>query len=75
TPAQFGRLLANLSAVLRAYRTMPTWPTVPTMPVNSFEKVNDIERLIHLSRTAWDADRQNALYCGEGAAGETIGVI
>ncbi|MFV0414005.1 MAG: hypothetical protein ACK5L3_12205 [Oscillospiraceae bacterium] len=75
TPSEFTRLGSNLAQLISAYHVLPSTPTVPQNPINTFSKVNDLEKILWVLYTLWTENQKNILYAGEGYAGESIGVI
>lgn len=72
--AYFGNLLQNVS-ILRGhpeyiYRETPQ---VPQQPLNTYQKINDVERILHdIHRIFWD-NRRSVYYCGtELYGGDTL---
>lgn len=61
----FANLLQNVS-VLRQHKEYlyRETPRVPPQPLNTYQKVNDVERILHdIHRIFWD-NKQAVYYCG-----------
>lgn len=72
----FQVLLANVEKLRALGYIHHDTPKVPSMPLNSFEKLNDVERILHDIYEIYLANNSCALYCGtEIYAGEGSGIL
>lgn len=74
TPADFERILSALQLIKNNITTV-LLPDVPQMPINHYEKVNLIEEIQYRANNYLFNAETPFIICGEGYAGETIGVI
>lgn len=72
--AYFEKLLRNVDTLRKVgYRYMET-PEVPQQPINSYQKVNDIERILHDIYKVYNSNF--VYYAGESLyAGQSIGLL
>lgn len=73
TTSYFEDLKANVSAIREAYCIHADTPKVPELPYNTWQKWNDIEKILADVYEVLSA--QFVYYTGEIYAGETIGYI
>ena len=66
----FERILENVSTLRATGFIYSETPAVPEQPVNTYEKVNDIERILHDIYTVYVENNVSQIYCGEIYAGE-----
>ena len=66
----FSRLLVNLEALVATGFVYLTTPKVPQNPINTFQKVNDIEKILRDIYSVYMANSTSSFYCGEAYAGE-----
>lgn len=66
----FEKLLENVAALRATGFIYLTTPAVPEKPVNTYQKVNDIERILRDIYSAYIANNTSRIYCGETYAGE-----
>lgn len=71
--ADFIKILNGLSTV-RNHWPMPNLPENPQYPINTYEKVNQIEKIENLIGNNITASNESQMRCGEMFAGES-GVI
>ena len=70
------RIRGNLQVIKDAWMALSDSPAVPDQPLNTFQKWNDIEKLLHDVNYTYDRTVSSYDYCGsEIYAGEGIGVI
>ena len=67
------KILAGLSSI-RNHWPMPNLPENPQYPINTYEKVNQIEKIENLIGNNITASNESQMRCGEMFAGES-GVI
>lgn len=69
------RIRDNVEKIRRGYAIRADTPETPAQPLNTYQKWNDIERILHDVFWIYMINKNNIEYCGELAAGEEIGVI
>ena len=50
-------------------------PSVPQQPVNTFQKVNDVEKILHDVYTVYLDNCRDAFYCGQELYADSLGII
>lgn len=74
--SDFTRILSNISTLKEHFLIRQTTPVVPEQPLNSFQKWNDIERILFDMYSLYMSSLSNRYYCGENiGCGDEIGVI
>lgn len=71
----FATLLGNLDDLRGTGLIYQTTPSTPSQPVNTYQKVNDIERILRDIYSMYVASNEALLYAGETYAGEGYGLI
>lgn len=66
----FEQLLANVEALRATGFVYMTTPEIPENPINTYQKVNDIERILRDIYSVYVANNTSCIYCGENYAGE-----
>ena len=66
----FAKMLENVAALRATGFIYLTTPAVPDKPINTYQKVNDIERILRDIYSVYVANNTSRLYCGETYAGE-----
>lgn len=69
------RIRDNVEKIRRGYVIRADTPETPVQPLNTYQKWNDIEHILHDVFWIYLTNKNNIEYCGELAAGEEIGVI
>lgn len=69
------RIRDNVEKIRRGYVIRADTPETPAQPLNTYQKWNDIEHILHDVFWIYMNNKNNIEYCGELAAGEEIGVI
>lgn len=69
------RIRDNVEKIRRGYAIRADTPETPAQPLNTYQKWNDIEHILHDVFWIYMNNKNNIEYCGELAAGEEIGVI
>lgn len=70
------RIRNNVECIRAAFATMSTTPITPVQPLNTFQKWNDIERILYDVDYIYTGMVENWMRCGDDVcAGEEIGVI
>ena len=73
--SDFRRILDNISVLKNAYMVRKETPDVPVQPLNTYQKWNDIEHILHDLFWIYIGNIGNVYYCSETSCGEEIGVI
>lgn len=71
----YERIKRNTAKIREAYATYKDTPQVPDRPYTTWQKWNDIERIIHDVFAVYMANTKNVTYCGESYCGEEGGLI
>lgn len=70
------RIRDNVQKIRDAYLTYSDTPPTPTQPLNTYQKWNDLERILHDVYFIYTANKNSYYYCDtEMYAGEGIGDI
>ncbi|MBQ6787557.1 MAG: hypothetical protein IJO85_07540 [Lachnospiraceae bacterium] len=74
--SDFERILSNISKLKEYFAILQTTPVAPVQPLNSYQKWNDIERILFDMYSLYMRSVSNKYYCGEDiGCGDEIGVI
>lgn len=73
--SDFNRISDNVEKIRSSYVIRADTPKTPTHPLNTWQKWNDIERILYDVFWIYFNNYNNKDYCGEISAGEEIGVI
>lgn len=74
--SDFKRILDNVKKLLAVYAVREDTPKLPEQPLNTYQKWNDIEHILHDLFWIYIGNLNNICYCGEEiSCGEGIGVI
>lgn len=73
--SDFTRLLDNVRQIRESGMTLPDTPQVPEHPLNTYQKWNDIERIMYDATCMYVRNVRSFNYCGEISAGEGIGIL
>lgn len=74
--SDYTRILSNLGTIRAGYGIMSDTPLVPEHPVNTFQKWNDIEKILYDVHYVYTHVQMDRFYCGSDVfAGEGIGVL
>lgn len=74
--SDFLRIRNNVQSLREAWSIPSSVPATPTQPLNTFQKWNDIERILYEIYLSYEKTTSNFAICGsEIYAGEGIGVI
>lgn len=71
----FGKMLDNVKLLRDTGYIYLTTPVIPKEPINTYQKVNDIERILRDIYSVYEANNSALLYCGTGYSGEEYGLI
>lgn len=73
--SDYSRIRENVQKIRSAFITYSDTPEVPEQPLNTYQKWNDIERILHDVYYIYTRFQESRYYCGEIYAGEGIGDI
>jgi len=73
--SDFIRILDNVQKIRDAWALMSGTPNTPTLPLTTYQKWNDIEKIMHDISFTYGRSVEDISYCGELYAGEGIGTI
>lgn len=74
--SDFQRIEENTGMIRAGYVVHDDTPAVPERPYNTFQKWNDIERILRDVFLIYVRNHSDAVYCGDGVScGDEIGVI
>lgn len=72
----YARIRENVRKIRDAFMVYTGTPEIPAQPLNTYQKWNDIERILHDVYYIYVAQKNSYYYCGEELfAGEGIGDI
>ena len=75
TGSQMQRILSNIDALREKYYTLSSTPETPERPFNTWQKLNDAEKILFDMHKLYYDTLQSYVFTGEIYAGEKIGVI
>lgn len=73
--SDYRRIRDNVEKIRSGYAIRADTPETPMQPLNTYQKWNDIEHILHDVFWIYINNKNNLAYCGEVTAGEEIGVI
>lgn len=74
--SDYQRIKENTKKIRDIYSTYKNIPEVPERPYNTFQKWNDIEKILHDIFFVFTKSQDNRIYCGEDfSCGDDMGVI
>ncbi|MBE5846246.1 MAG: hypothetical protein E7300_01040 [Lachnospiraceae bacterium] len=73
--ADFTRIRNGVNAIREGYGHYSDTPATPSQPLNTYQKWNDVERILHDVNEVYDRSMGALNYCGEVLAGEGIGTL
>lgn len=74
--SDYKRILENVKMLVDVYMVGKDTPVAPVQPLNTFQKWNDIEHILHDLYWIYIGNLNNIYYCGEDVScGDEIGVI
>lgn len=73
--SDFKRISDNVEKIRSSYVIRADTPQTPAHPLNTWQKWNDLERILYDVFWIYINNYNNKDYCGEISAGEEIGVI
>lgn len=63
--AYFKDLLEHISRIRNSHYYLSGTPRTPSMPLNTFQKINDIEKILEDAYTAYLINQKSLFYCGD----------
>ena len=75
TQSELLRIVGNIAALRAAFRTYEHTPPNPEHPLNSWQKWNAAEQILADIYDLYHKTLASLLRCGEGYAGDQIGVM
>lgn len=70
------RIINSVKKLVVSYFVRKNTPVAPEQPLNTYQKWNDIEHILHDLYWVYVGNVNNMYYCGEGiSSGDEIGVI
>lgn len=74
--SDYFRLIKNVQSIRNAWGALAKTPETPMQPLNTYQKWNDIEKILHDVHYVFERTAQSYYYCGDEIfAGEGIGII
>lgn len=74
--SDYERILSNLTKIRAGYGLMSDTPQVPDRPLNTYQKWNEIEKILHDVHYVFAHSTADVHYCGaEVYTGEGVGII
>lgn len=73
--SDYQRIRVNVESLRNSWYVLPDTPSAPNSPLNTYQKWNDIEHILHDLNCTYQKTVENYNYCGEIYAGEGIGVL
>ena len=74
--SDFSRILYNIDNLKDKFTVWETTPVAPVQPLNTYQKWNDIEHILHDMYWGYMYNIGSRFYCGEDiSCGDEIGVI
>lgn len=74
--SDYQRIKENTRMIRAGYLVHDDTPAVPERPYNTFQKWNDIEKILYDVFSIYVKNFGNVIYCGDGfSCGDEIGVI
>lgn len=71
----FQRMLENVAKLRSTGFVYQETPSVPRQPVNTFQKVNDVEKILHDVYTVFLDNCRDVFYCGQELYADGSGLI
>lgn len=73
--SDYKRIRDNVERIRSGYGIRSDTPETPEQPLNSYQKWNDIERILFDVNDLYDRTESARAYCGEVFAGEGVGIL
>ena len=71
----YKRIRDNVERIRQGYGIRSDTPATPEQPLNTYQKWNDIERILFDVNDLYDRTENARAYCGEIFAGEGVGIL
>ncbi len=71
----FGRMLSNVETLRESEFIYVETPQTPEAPLNTWQKVNDVEKILHDVYLVFTENKNSLYYCGELLSGDNIGLL
>ena len=73
--SDYKRIRDNVDRIRQGYGIRSDTPATPEQPLNTYQKWNDIERILFDVNDLYDRTENARAYCGEIFAGEGVGIL
>lgn len=74
--SDYKRIRDNVERIRQGYGIRSDTPVTPEQPLNTYQKWNDIEKILFDVNDIYDGTMRTRIYCGEDVCcGDEIGVI
>ena len=73
--SDYKRIRDNVDRIRQGYGIRSDTPVTPEHPLNTYQKWNDIERILFDVNDLYDRTENARAYCGEIFAGEGVGIL
>ena len=73
--SDYKRIRDNVERIRQGYGIRADTPVTPEQPLNTYQKWNDIERILFDVNDLYDRTENARAYCGEIFAGEGVGIL
>ena len=73
--SDYKRIRDNVERIRHGYGIRSDTPVTPEQPLNTYQKWNDIERILFDVNDLYDRTENARAYCGEIFAGEGVGIL
>lgn len=73
--ADYARIRGNIEKIRQVYEAYPNIPPTPTQPLNTYQKWNNIEKILQSVCAIYIISESNYYYGSEIYAGEGVGII
>ena len=73
--SDYKRIRDNVERIRQGYGIRSNTPVTPEQPLNTYQKWNDIERILFDVNDLYDRTENARAYCGEIFAGEGVGIL
>ena len=73
--SDYKRIRDNVERIRQGYGIRSDTPVSPEQPLNTYQKWNDIERILFDVNDLYDRTENARAYCGEIFSGEGVGIL
>lgn len=73
--SDYARILENVQKIRNAWFVLPEAPPTPMQPMTTYQKWNDIERILYEINSAYERYINSFYYCGDEIYAGDIGII